>query len=117
MCDFIESLVLNTYDEYGEIYLSSEMFDFNNWKDIHEYEKVVPEVTSLQGLALAVLGFVVIFLMIYSCYLYSKLRQRAWNPRDSAYGPAAEAGKMSRMNSGIMMGRSSSGSAARGAYA
>uniref|UniRef100_A0A7S1GIQ8 Uncharacterized protein n=1 Tax=Cyclophora tenuis TaxID=216820 RepID=A0A7S1GIQ8_CYCTE len=108
VCDFIESLVENNYNQYGEIILE-DTFDFNNWKDYHEYEKLVPtEVTLWQTIGLISSITLMLFLMVYSCYLYSKLRNPRWDPNSSKYGTAAEAGKISRVNSGIMLGRSNS---------
>ena len=116
VCDFYEGLITNAYDEKGEIILTSESFDPNNWQDYHEYEKLIPQVTPLQIGGLIGSLLLVLFLIMYSCYLYSKLRTPRWNPQTQNIGPAADAGKISRINSGIMMGRSVSG-ASGGAYA
>lgn len=112
MCNYIESLVENNYDVYGEIVVTPP-FDFSNWKDYHEYEKLVPtEVTTVQMVGLISSATLVLFLMVYSCYLYSKLKRPRWDPNSATDSGAADAGKISRMNSGIMMGRSTSDASA-----
>lgn len=107
VCGFIESLVMNTYDENGEINLAKMYFDPSNWKDITEYTKIVAP-GQIFGLVFSIL--LCIGLGIYAMFLYNKLRKaKQWNlyhtsPRND---PNANlAGKISRVHSGIMWNRS-----------
>ena len=107
VCNFIESLVMNTYDENGEINLAKMYFDASNWKDVTEYTKILSP-GQIFGLIFSIL--LMLGLAIYAIYLYHKIRNaNRWNiyrtsPRSD---PNANlAGKISRVHSGIMWSRS-----------
>ena len=115
VCDYIESLVENNYDESGEIYMRNREFELSNWQDPHEYAKVVTGASPFQILFLVVSIGIFLSLLVYSCYLSKKLRHRMpWRPPTSVISPYAtsasvaggsmaavsEAGRVSRVNSG-----------------
>jgi hypothetical protein len=114
MCSFIDSLVEGNYDEYGEIVLTSPLFDFNNWYQFSEYKKFVQrEVYPIQIVGLVVSAVLMVGLGIYAICLHRQIvhfvggtplqkrkRERA----------TQEASRLSRINSGITMMRSTSGS-------
>jgi hypothetical protein len=111
VCGFIESLVMNTYDEYGDINLANMYFDMAKWTDYSEYTKVVSPA-QIFGLLISILLF--LGLSTYAGYLHHKLKKRPiWNstwPRSQFEDTTAqEAGKISRVHSGIMVNRSTSG--------
>lgn len=111
MCNFIESLVMKTYDEDGEINLAKMYFDPTNWKSITEYTKIVSPA-QIVGLVVSIL--LMLGLAIYAVVLYAQLkRANQWNayrtsPRHQSDPNAHLAGRISRVHSGIMFSRSRS---------
>lgn len=111
----ISNLVLNTYDEYGEIFIRED-FDFHNWRKKDEYSKLVRRASSSQIITLTTSILVCLGLFLYSCYLHKKLLfRKAWVPPPRVTRPFAggyngdamtEAGRMSRLQSGIVALRS-----------
>ena len=115
VCNFIDSLVENHYDEYGEIVLGFQ-FNTSNWNDYREYYKVSRSVAPIQIFGLVASIFLVILLLLYSIYLHAKVMKlnqlqsawyEEWHPARNSR-TALDAGKISRIQSGIMAGRSTS---------
>lgn len=116
-CPFIESLVENNYDESGQVILSNE-FNFSNWKSKQEYVNVVRTATKGQKISAVVSFTIAAILFGYAMYLHRKLVfRKPWKPPRhandpisdyyrSAFDSRAEAGRISRSNSGIMQNRS-----------
>jgi hypothetical protein len=124
VCEFIESLVENNYDEYGEIYISSTEFELRHWSHPSEYAKIVTHASPAQIFFLFVSICSFLSLSLYSCYLTKKLHYRMpWRPPRSVLSPYASSasvaggslaavsavGRVSRVNSGIVAMRSRSG--------
>eukprot|EP00542_Grammatophora_oceanica_P006161 CAMPEP_0194064114 /NCGR_PEP_ID=MMETSP0009_2-20130614/82182_1 /TAXON_ID=210454 /ORGANISM="Grammatophora oceanica, Strain CCMP 410" /LENGTH=482 /DNA_ID=CAMNT_0038716495 /DNA_START=87 /DNA_END=1535 /DNA_ORIENTATION=+ len=106
-CNFVESLIENNYDTTGEILLTSSTFNSDNWKDYHEYQKVI--VTHWQTIGLVFSSIIMVWLGVWACMLHRKVANRTfYNPNSLGSQPGG--GRLSRIQSGIMMGRSSSGS-------
>lgn len=72
MCNFIQSLEENHYDEYGEINLANLYFDSSKWADYHQYTKFVSPA-QIFGLVASIMLF--LGLLIYSCCLHNALTQ------------------------------------------
>lgn len=119
MCNFIESLVEQNYDERGEVVLRSRYFNADNWQNPGEYVKVVRAATPFQRFALSISMVVFFALMSYAAYLTKKLVYRKpWRPPASVHSPyhggrdvraaaaVSEAGRLSRGASGIVALRS-----------
>lgn len=109
VCNFVESIMENNYDEYGEIYLSggSSSFNFANWNKLSEYKKVTTNVTGDQIFLLIASGALVIGLFVYSAYLHAKVT-RIWRPKKQYPKYPAEDYTPTRSASGITMLRSQS---------
>jgi len=105
VCNFITNIVTSQYDEYGNIYVSNrDYYDQKYFKN-----EVVKDVYNTQILCLCSALLVCVFLLMYACYLHRAIMKKApWRPRRG--GTEALAGQISRQNSGIVMGRSRSGS-------
>jgi hypothetical protein len=99
---------MNTYDEYGEINLANTYFDMAKWTDYNEYKKVVTPA-QIFGLLISILLF--LGLSLYAGYLQRKLKKREmpWHHRYPEDPHAQMAGRTSRVQSGIMVNRSTSG--------
>jgi hypothetical protein len=113
VCGFLESLIENNYDEYGEIYTND--VNFADWQNVQQYKNMARSVSSLQLSGILFFVVVSLALFLYSCYLNHKLRVRIpWTPythgQDNPvdYLDYGEAGRLSRINSGILMMRSRS---------
>lgn len=114
MCNFIDSLVEKNYDEYGEVIIRED-FDFANWKSGEEYVKLARKASTLQIILLVGSIVLSLGLFFYSCYLHKKLMfRKPWIPPSRVTGPysgmyygddddaRSEAGRLSRLNSGII---------------
>jgi len=106
----IGALVLNEYDEYGEIIIQDD-FDAHNWYRGGEYVKLVRKASGFQIFMLTVSITSCLGLFGYSMYLFKKLMYRkAWNPPINAFTAwgggidraRSEAGRLSRMHSGVI---------------
>jgi hypothetical protein len=116
ICNFIESLVERNYDERGEVVLRSAYFDPEHWNNPGEYVKIVRAATPFQKLALGVSMLLFFSLFGYAVHLTKKLVYRKpWRPPRSVIAPYAsglvaddqasvisEAGRLSRINSGVV---------------
>lgn len=112
VCGFIQNVVTGQYDELGYIYLSADDYSKDN-RD-NQYATTASEVSIGQIFGLLVTALACIILVVWACFLHRKLTRRApWRPR-RAGGSGAKAGKLSRNNSGILMGRSRSGGSYHG---
>jgi hypothetical protein len=102
-------LIENHYDEYGEINLGEYSFDVSKWKDYHEYYNVAARrLPPIQIFGLVISIAMMLFLTVYSWYLRSKIvkfKNPMWHDIDSK---TKYAGRISRAQSGIMNGRSTS---------
>lgn len=120
VCNMIESLVENNYDEFGEV-IVQEDFDYHNWAHGDEYVKLVRKASAFQIVVLTGSILLCVGLFGYSCYLHKKLRyRRPWIPPKQVGGrqwgaglmkfdnsdALSEAGRVSRLNSGIIALRS-----------
>ncbi|KAL3942415.1 MAG: hypothetical protein SGARI_000274 [Bacillariaceae sp.] len=107
VCGFIENLLSNSYDEYGEIYLQAD----ESWM---QYVPDVGNMPQWQKYTLSASLLVAVGLFAYACYLHRQLTQRkfVWYPRGrrgySSGHPGEATAIGSRMHSGIIQGRSRS---------
>ena len=107
VCNFITNIVTSQYDEYGNIYVSNRDY----YAQKYFKNEVVKDIFETQILCLCSSILLCMFLLIYACYLHRAIMRKApWRPRRG--GTEALAGQISRQNSGIIMGRSRSGSSA-----
>jgi hypothetical protein len=107
VCNFIDALMTNSYDEYGEIVLQNSL---SKWLS---YLPAVSAMTTFQKWALSSSVLLVTFLIGYSCYLHRAINRHKlrWVPRKTRLGGDYEGNNnpMQRMSSGILAGRSRSG--------
>uniref|UniRef100_A0A6V2QEH1 Uncharacterized protein n=1 Tax=Ditylum brightwellii TaxID=49249 RepID=A0A6V2QEH1_9STRA len=108
VCNFIGNVITGSYNENGEIFLDND--EFETLMEMARY--YASGVSLYQAIGLAVSILATLFLSFYSCYLHRALTKKApWRPRRArGMSPEALAGQVSRQNSGIVMGRSRSGS-------
>jgi hypothetical protein len=106
-CAFIDNIVYGTYDQQGDIQLTSPTFDFSDWKNPEQYRKVQLPASQAIGLALSVL--LVVCLSATAIFMNRSLHRRdmPWRPR--RFGRTLDNDSLSRKQSGITMGRSRSG--------
>lgn len=105
VCAFIESLQSNTYNENGEVMVSSS----NYWSN--PAQELMAETRAMnKGLmaALIITAIATLAMAISACVLHGVLARKniPWKPRRSKGSDPTE---MARQNSGITMGRSRSG--------
>jgi hypothetical protein len=123
VCTFITSLVENNYNEYGEAIVGSG-FQLSHWNRPQEYSKIIQRASSLQVFGLFLSIGAVLGLATYCFYLTKKLKYRKpWQPPTrvaASYNGGrmwidarSEAGRISRINSGVVMMRSRSKSPPR----
>ena len=110
-CNFIDNIVYGTYDDQGDIVLTSPTFDFKDWKNTQQYQNLRLPVEQVIGLALSLL--LVISLSAMAVYTRRSMRRHnsvdtPWRPRKSK---ASATPDISRSPSGITMVRSQSGNA------
>lgn len=121
MCTFIETLIENHYNERGQIVVKED-FRFSKWNSGAEYISLARKASPLQLILLVATMATALSLLIYSAYLYKKLLYRMpWRPPKSVHSPTSggqsvagdydfdtrvEAGRISRINSGITALRS-----------
>jgi hypothetical protein len=105
VCTFIEALMTNSYDEYGEIVLQNGLA---KWLS---YLPAVSAMTTFQKSAMSFSVLLVTFLMGYACYLHRAINRHKlrWVPRKTRLGGDYETNPMQRLSSGILAGRSRSG--------
>jgi predicted ATP-binding protein involved in virulence len=108
VCNFVESLMENNYDEYGEIKLTSYSFDLTNWNQASEYQKAVAQVSNWQIVGLFFSTTMMVSLFLYATFLYWKVQRIHTRKREQAYpiylsGSAPK--KVFRGPSGITMNR------------
>lgn len=108
MCNFISSLLTNSYDEYGEIVLQQD-----GWMTY--VPDILNTIPKWQKYALAASILSMICMFIYAGYLYRKITRRKiiWYPRGrkgySTSYPGMEPTSIDgRLHSGIIQGRSHS---------
>jgi hypothetical protein len=115
--------VENHYDEYGEAIVAAG-FKVTNLVHPDQYYSMVDKASPLQIVGLIFTISSALILSFYSCYLQKKLYYRVpWRPPkrvtspvaaiddndlNSAIDPRTEAGRLSRINSGIVAMRSQS---------
>ena len=111
-------MVENNYDENGEITLRDPDFQVENWLHPGEYAKIVTKASPMQKVGLVLSFGIFAGFAAYSYYLTKKLYNRMpWRPPKSVLQPyssgaeprvmgaaqiVAEAGRVSRVNSGIV---------------
>jgi len=119
VCNYIESLLAGDYNEDGEIVLEPDSwwyFNVSNWQSGSEYLKELSTIKSMSqksmkpwqifAMITSVCGC--LYMWIWACCLHGSLSRKniPWRPRrDKDTTP----GDISRQNSGIVLGRSSSG--------
>ena len=108
-CNFIDNIVYGTYDEQGEILLTSPTFDIRDWQNPAQYRKL--RIPAIQVIGLALSLILVISLFAMAVYTKRALRRKdslttPWRPRRYK---ASEAPEITRSPSGITMVRSRSG--------
>lgn len=107
VCNFIENLLTNSYDEYGEIYLRGD----SSWMS---YVPDINRMPQWQKYTLSASVLLSVGLFAYACYLHRQLTQRKfiWYPRRrkgySSRNPGEATTISGRMHSGIIQGRSRS---------
>ena len=121
MCNFIDNLQTQKYDEYGEIITdksqvkSGYVIDFagTNWRDVDQVKAQAERsgVTSGQAVGLAITIAACLVMGVWACCLHSTLARKniPWRPKR---GKLTEPTDITRQNSGIVMGRSRSGMSA-----
>lgn len=125
VCNFIDNLQANAYNEYGEIVLSGYSgFDLSqmNWREKGAMDKARSAlgITPDQVAALIVFGLATLGMAIWAIMLHTKLARKniPWIPKAkksvAQARPQADEGQntfddIDRTNSGIMLGRSRSG--------
>jgi hypothetical protein len=105
----IESLVTNTYDEFGDPIVLVD-FDFHHWKSKSEYVNLVRKASPLQITLLIISSLLTLALALYALHLHKKIYYRTpWVPPIvSGYGnydTRSHAGRLSRGHSGIVANR------------
>ena len=108
-CAFIDNIVYGTYDQQGDIVLTSPTFDFSDWKNPEQYRKVQLPAGQAIGLALSVL--LVVCLSAVAIFMNRSLHRKdmPWRPRRFGRKVNMDTDEFSRKQSGITMGRSRSG--------
>ena len=101
-------MVENHYDEYGEIIIGNKFFNPTNWNNIHEYYNAARTIHPLQIFGLIASITVVLSLAVYSWYLRSKISKAKTYYFFNKSKTAMDAGRISRIQSGIVTGRSQS---------
>lgn len=120
-CDFIDSIVMNNYNENGFVNLGQDyqIERQAGWMSdnmyAQQYGQYAAEVSPLQIFGLVASILLVCILAVWSMMLHKSLTKAGpWRPRRGLRSPApvstnhAGAADLSRQNSGIVMGRSAS---------
>jgi hypothetical protein len=105
-CAFIDNIIYGTFDEQGDIELTSPVFDFSDWKNPEQYRKVKLPAGQAVSLALSVL--LVVSLSATAIFMNRSLHRKdmPWRPR--RFGRHVDPHSLSRNPSGITLGRSRS---------
>ena len=110
VCNFIENLLTNSYDEYGEIILQEV-----SWKNYVPTISTIRKMAKWQKFALTLSILSSVGMFMYAVYLYREIKRRkyTWFPRGrkgySSGHPGVDPISIgARMNSGIIQGRSHS---------
>ncbi|GKY93940.1 hypothetical protein MPSEU_000360900 [Mayamaea pseudoterrestris] len=104
VCGMIESLVTNSYDEFGDP-IVLEDFDYHRWTKGSEYVKLVRKATTFQIVALVGSILLSLGLFVYAANLHRRLVIRApWVPPSVSgyynhFDGKSQAGRMSRGDS------------------
>jgi len=118
VCNFIDNLQTQKYDEYGDIVLDASqlkngyVIDFTgtNWRDPDQVKAQAQKtgVTAGQAVGLALTMAACMVMAVWACCLHSTLARKniPWRPKR---GKLTEPTDITRQNSGIVMGRSRSG--------
>lgn len=101
-CAFIENIIFGAYDESGEILLRPEQFNFNDWKNPHQYKKLKMPVSQAVGLAFSIVLCVALLAV-------AAVTNRSLTRDSTPWKPSRADMALARQNSGILMGRSRSG--------
>lgn len=124
VCNFIDNLQTQKYDEYGEIIMdgsqgSKYSIDFvhTNWRDPNQVKAQAEKtgVTAGQAVGLALTMAACLVMGIWACCLHSTLARKniPWRPKRGKN--LTEPTDISRQHSGIVMGRSRSNMSAKAA--
>eukprot|EP00536_Pseudo-nitzschia_multiseries_P017154 jgi/Psemu1/328446/estExt_fgenesh1_pg.C_14020002 len=110
VCNFIQNLLTNSYDEYGEIVLEEE-----GWKTYIPTISNMSKMAKWQKLALSISILSTLAMFMVACYLYREIKKRryAWFPRgrkgySTGYPGVKPTPMDGRVHSGIIQGRSHS---------
>lgn len=108
VCNFVESLIENNYDEYGEIIQQGDAWEIAKWKQVNAFKgDIVTRASKVQILGMVFSIGLCLSLFGYSFYLRHKLmHRRAWRHGMWTHQRAEEAGRVARASSGITMQRS-----------
>lgn len=122
VCNFIDNLQANAYNEYGEIVLDSNRNTANsfsniNWRDTQKMNQVrkAMGITGGQIAALLIMAFACIGMAVWACLLHGNLARKniPWRPKfnrnKKSVAQPTNIADITRNNSGIVMGRSRSG--------
>jgi len=109
VCNFIQNLLTNSYNEYGEIVLNEV-----GWKSYIPDVREVSRMAQWQKYVLSVSILASVSMYVYAAFLYRQIKERkyTWYPRGrkgySTGYPGDPTSMDGRLNSGILQGRSHS---------
>lgn len=119
VCNFIDNLQTQKYDEFGDIVLDQSQLSTNgyvidfagtNWRDPDQVKAQAEKtgVTPGQAAGLAISLAACMVMAVWACCLHSTLARKniPWRPKR---GKLSDPTDIDRQNSGIVMGRSRSG--------
>jgi hypothetical protein len=116
VCNFIDNLQTQKYDEYGEIvldpYKNGYSIDFlgTNWRDPDQVKAQAEKagVTVGQAVGLSITMAACLVMGVWACCLHSTLARKniPWRPKR---GKNTDPTDINRQSSGIVLGRSQSG--------
>mmetsp|Transcript_5698 Transcript_5698/g.8263 ORF Transcript_5698/g.8263 Transcript_5698/m.8263 type:complete len:541 (+) Transcript_5698:77-1699(+) len=108
VCDYINSVVTGSYNEYGYIYINAKKYRADNVdNEYRKYSKSNRHISPGQIVTIVLMAFTCSVLMVHSCILHKKLSDKLPAHRMPTLMNAAQ--KLTeRQDSGIMLCRSKS---------
>lgn len=106
-CAFIDNILFGSYDEQGEILLHAESFDFNDWRNPHQYKKLRMPASQATLLSLSII--LCVAMAAAACYTHRAIRRSSspWKPRRPEGARSVE--ELDRQSSGVAFARARSG--------
>ena len=105
-CSFIENIIGGAYDESGEIMLTSEEFDFKDWRNPKQLKRLRMPAGQAVLLSVSIIAFVAA--VAVAAFTQRSLRRgrKGGDPwKEQGLSPA----ELSKTSSGIVVARSRSG--------